>query len=329
MATGAQTAFDASTPHPRELVGQGGRTLHGFAIGPPNPRFLVVAVHGMAEHSARYQETGRRVAEAGGVLWAYDQRGHGPDAQADGSLGHAADRDGFTILAQDLICVIDQARAAHPGIPALVLAQSMGSLVVRDYLQRFPDHAVRLHGCVFSGTVGHPGPRGVVGLWYARAAARIRGRRSPAPDLDAMVFGAYGARFRPLRTRFDWLSRDPVAVDAYVADPLCGFVCSTGFFADLAEATLRVNSRAAARRTPSSLPVLVISGNRDPVGGFGTPVRRATARYQRAGCAHWRCVLYPDARHELYHETNADEVRRDVVSWILDQLPHSDISPRP
>ena len=326
MASGAHAASGSLAPQPKELVGQGGRVLHGYSINAPNPGFLVVAVHGMAEHSARYEITGRAVAEAGGAFWAYDQRGHGPGAQADGSLGHVADRDGFTLLTQDLFCVIDQARAACPGVPAFVLAQSMGSLVVRDYLHRYPDHAARLAGCVLSGTVGHPGLRGVVGLWYARALARIRGRRTPAPDLDAMVFGAYGARFRPPRTRFDWLSRDPAAVDAYVADPLCGFVCSTGFFVDLAEATLRVNGRRAARRTPKSVPVLVISGTRDPVGGFGTPVRRVAARYRSAGCALWRCVLYPDARHELYHETNADEVRRDVVSWMQEQHNRSDIS---
>ena len=302
---------------PETFIGHEGFVLHGYVAGTnPAPRFLAIIVHGMAEHAGRYHTTSARLSLAGAVVYAYDHRGHGPAAAESDSLGFIAEADGFSLLVKDLFCVIEQVRASHPGIPCVLLGQSMGSLVIRDYMARYPEHAVRLQGAVLTGTVGSPGVEGVLGSLYAGLSRRLRGSRSPAPDLDQLTFGSYGKRFRPTRTRFDWLSRDPSEVDAYVADPLCGFVCSTGFFADLVDATMRVNRRRSARRTPDTLPVLVLSGGDDPVGGFGRGVSLAVRRYQKCGCINWTLKLYPDARHELYHETNTNLVHDDICEWL-------------
>ena len=300
--------------------GFSGHALQGYLLALPVgsgiPQMVALFVHGMAEHARRYAAGAAELADIGAVAYAYDQRGHGPAAAAADALGFIAENDGFTLLVKDLVCVIDRLRADHPGLPLVLFGQSMGSLVVRDYLHRYGDHAARLRAVVLSGTVGHPAIAGRLGLLYALALRRRRGTRSAAVELDRLTFGSYDRRFRPTRTAFDWLSREPSAVDLYVQDPLCGFVCSAGFYVDLLRATLRTNSRRAAAATPRSVPMLFISGASDPVGGFGRGVSRVVLRYRRAGVRNITLRLYDNARHELYYETNRHEVWSSVKRWL-------------
>jgi alpha-beta hydrolase superfamily lysophospholipase len=310
--------------HPRTYIGHGGFALHGYTVGVASegldasvaPRYLAVIVHGMAEHSARYLTTAARLAQAGAAVFAFDHRGHGPAAARAGTLGFVDYPDGFALLARDLFCVIEQARSDFPALPCFLFGQSMGALLTLDYVQRYPGHAARLQGVVLTGMVAHPGVQAYLGSAYAGFQCRRRGPQSPAPELDRLTFGSYGKRFQPARTRFDWLSRDPSEVDAYVHDPLCGFVCSTGFFADLTEATLRVLGARAPRRMPRTLPFLVLSGESDPVGGYGRGVAAVVRRFQQNRGSEWTLKLYADARHELYHEINSQEVCDDMCRWI-------------
>ncbi len=309
--------------HHLTFSGFGGHVLRGYRLAEPVaaelPRVVALFVHGMAEHVQRYAATAVALSAIGAAGYGYDQRGHGPAAAENGSLGFISRDDGFALLVRDLVCVIDQLRADYPGVPLVLFGQSMGSLVIRDYLQRYSDHAARLHAVVLSGTVGHPGPAGRLGLLYALGLRHVRGARSAARELDRLTFGSYGRRFRPARTAFDWLSREPSAVDAYANDPLCGFVCSSGFYVDLLRATLRTNSSRAAAATPACVPMLLISGAADPVGGFGRAVKAVAARYRRAGGRRVTLRLFDEARHELYHETNRTEVWDLVKQWLLEE----------
>lgn len=303
--------------------------LQGYLLAQPHdgaPRSVALFVHGMAEHARRYRATAERLAGVAGGngigarVYSYDQRGHGEAARVDGLLGFVANRDGFRLLVDDLVHVIDHLRTLHPGLPFVLLGQSMGTLVIRDYMQRYPDHAARLDAVVLSGAVAHPGLAGRIALGYARLRCRRGGARAPAHALDALTFGSYGKRFRPLRTRFDWLSRDPQAVTAYDSDPLCGFVCTNSFYVELFRAALRANGRRAVRRMPPAVPCLFISGDLDPVGGYGRGVAQAAALCSRAGMNAVGVRLYEAARHELYHETNRQEVWNDLLQWLT-QIP--------
>ncbi len=305
--------------------------LQGYLLAQPEnrpPRAVALFVHGMAEHARRYRATAKRLAgigtaDGGGIdacVYAYDQRGHGETGRRDSMLGFVADRDGFRLLVDDLVHVIDHLRTLHPGLPFMLLGQSMGTVVIRDYMQRYPDHAARLDAVVLSGAVGHPGFAGWIALGYARLLCRRRGARAPAHALDTLTFGSYGKRFRPLRTPFDWLSRDPQAVDAYAGDPLCGFVCATSFYVELFRAVLRVNGRRSVRRMPKAVPCLFIAGDADPVGNYGRGVAAAASRCRRAGMRAVGTRLYEAARHELYHETNRQQVWDDLLHWLRQTL---------
>jgi alpha-beta hydrolase superfamily lysophospholipase len=127
---------------------------------------------------------------------------------------------------------------------------------------------------------------------------------------------AFNAPFAPARTDFDWLSRDPAQVDAYVADPRCGFGLD-------AEATKAMFTGARALADPdrlsamrADLPVYIAVGEHDPVNGQLVLVNTLVDRYRAAGITDITLTVYPQARHEVFNETNREEVVADLLAWL-------------
>ncbi len=295
-----------------------GTALHTHRWLPEGPPKAVVQIaHGMAEHSARYARLAEALTGAGYAVYAGDHRGHGATA-SKADHGYFADTDGWDTVVADLRAVTDFAREEHPGLPVFLVGHSMGSFLARAYVI---EDSRELAGLVLSGTAGDPGLLGKVGALVAATEARLRGRRHVSTMLDAMTFGQYNAAFKPNRTDFDWLSRDEAEVDLYVADDLCGNTFTSGFFADLLGGLGVINDRRQVARVRRDLPILLVAGDADPVGDKGKGVRAVAEQYQSVGVADVTCTLYPGARHEIFNETNRDEVTADVVRWLDAHLP--------
>lgn len=278
---------------------------------------VVQLTHGMAEHSARYERFAQALTDAGYAAWIHDHRGHGETSSAPAERGYYADDHGWDTAVEDIHAVSLAAQQAHPGLPLFFFGHSMGSLLGRDYVTRYGQD---LTGAVFSGTAAHPGLLGKVGQGLATVESRIRGRRATSRLMNTMTFGSYNRGFRPTDTDFDWLSRDRDEVRAYVEDPRCGEVFTAGFFADLLGGLNRLHGLAA--RVPHDLPLLVVSGDRDPVGGKdGAGVRDIADAFRAGGVEDVTLELFPGARHELLNETNRDEVTDLVIGWLDDHLP--------
>lgn len=279
---------------------------------------MVQVSHGMAEHSARYDRFARALTAVGYAVYANDHRGHGITT-VDADVGYFADTDGWDTVVADLAVVGAHARAEHPDIPMVLFGHSMGSTLARTYVTRHPDDVDAL---ILSGVAGDPGVPGKVGLGIARLEARIRGRRHVSPLMNSLVFGRFNAAFKPARTDFDWLSRDPAEVDKYVDDPRCGAVFTSGFYSDMLGGLAALRHDDIIRLMPHDLPVLLISGEMDPVGGkASTGVKSVAAQLRRVGVHDVTLTIYPGSRHELLNETNRDEVTADVISWLQRSLP--------
>ena len=282
-------------------------------------RAALLIVHGMAEHARRYDRFASSLVAAGFAVYAHDQRGHGETAAHAAGLGHLADEDGWQRLIDDVDGVRGLIRHdLGADVPIVLFGHSMGSFVAREYAIQ---HSDRIAALVLSGTGDDPGVLGAAGRLLARAESRMRGGRRPSPTLTSMSFGGFNKAFAPNRTDFDWLSRDTAEVDAYVADPFCGFVCTSGFFADLLGGLSGLSVQARVDAVRDDLPVLVIAGDADPVGKDGKGPRQARAQYLRAGLRDVSLKLYPGARHEILNETNRDEVTSDVLSWLESRVP--------
>jgi alpha-beta hydrolase superfamily lysophospholipase len=277
-----------------------------------SPRAVVQIVHGLAEHSARYDRLAHALTAAGFAVYAHDHRGHGP-ACPPADLGFVAERHGWRRLLDDIEAVAERIGADHPGRPRVFFGHSMGSFLGQTYIA---ERGGELAAAALSGTSGPPPAILPLGKRIVAFERWRQGPRAKSALVQALLFGEQNKPFRPARTPFDWLSRDPDEVDKYVEDPLCGFALTNQLAADLVGALSDLASPALAARIPKSLPIYVFSGARDPVGA---KLQGLLDVYRAAGL-DVTAKIYPEARHETLNEINRDEVTRDLISWLDGRL---------
>jgi alpha-beta hydrolase superfamily lysophospholipase len=269
-------------------------------------RSAVVVVHGASEHSGRYDRVARVLNHEGHAVYAPDLRGHGRTAAATGP-GLIGPR-GMDGVLDDIGELLTRARADVGDRPVVLFGHSLGSLVVQAFVE---ERGGDLAGYVLSGTMGQ-----MEGA--ADMAAGIRQAVDAGmADEPLDMLGGFNAGFEPARTTFDWLSRDPDEVDAYVADPLCGddLPLTYGFVAAMLDTIATVMEAPGIDRIPKDLPVLLLTGEEDPVSGSGVQVRALEKQMRDAGL-DITAKYYAGARHEVLNETNRDEVHADLVAWL-------------
>ena len=143
-----------------------------------------------------------------------------------------------------------------------------------------------------------------------------------------MVVGAFNKQFEPVRTEADWLSRDSAEVDKYVGDPLCRFRPTVQLWIDLLSALYEIAKPARQARIPKQLPIYIIAGTRDPASANGKGLEQLLSAYHAAGLQRVACRFYPDARHELFNETNREEVTRELLAWLDEATGQGNYSSR-
>jgi alpha-beta hydrolase superfamily lysophospholipase len=285
------------------------------------PKAALHIVHGMAEYALRYRRLAEKLTAAGIEVWAADQRGHGKTADLSlnkpgrgGLLGHCGDGYGFSLVTKDIYTLNKEIKKTV-NTPVFLLGHSWGSFIVQNYIEEYTND-LNIDGCILSGTKG-PGDLMVkLGLPFLTVLAALRGQRKGSRLARAMGDGQYNNPFKPNRTQFDWISRDEGEVDKYIADPLCGFLCSSGFYRDLTRILNNIHRPEKITSIKINLPVYVFSGSSDPVGAMGASTTALVNEYRKAGIKDLEFVLYPGARHETLNETNREEVMDNLLSWI-------------
>ena len=271
-------------------------------------RATVQVVHGLSEHAGRYGRLAAALTARGVAVAALDQRGHGRTAESTGPGGFGPGATSDAVL-DDVRDLGARLAAEHPGVPYVLLGHSLGSAVALASAER---DGAGLAGLVLSGPIG-VAPHLAAAVPQLEAA--VAGGMGEQP-MDAL--GAFNAPFEPARTPYDWLSRDAAEVDAYLADPLCGddvpptYAYGAGMFALVSRAA----SPEGVAGLPAGLPVLLLSGQRDPVGGEDAAQVTALAELIRGRGLPVEQHVYPDARHEVFNETNRDEVTADLLAWL-------------
>ncbi|MRX74178.1 alpha/beta fold hydrolase [Bacillus lacus] len=274
--------------------------------------------HGMAEHIGRYSRFAQQLAKEGFAVYGNDHRGHGSVIDKENIRGYFSKEDGFENVTDDLFAVTKLIQQEHPRQPVFLLGHSMGSFLARRYIQKYGDE---LAGVILSGTSGNPGLLGAAGIMISRFESKRLGEKTPSSRMNTLTFGSYNKKFRRhARTEFDWLTRDEDEVDRYLNDPDCGGIFTSGFFEDLLYGLKTINLKSNLEQMPKNLPVLLISGEEDPVGNFGKGVKQAYRSYVQAGMKDVELKLYPGARHELLNEVNKEEIDQDILSWILKRI---------
>src|ERR1700742_3219519 len=256
------------------------------------PRAVVQITHGMGEHAQRYDHVARALNDAGYVVYAQDHRGHGASVISEpGNLGDG----GWPALVDDIGGVSAPIRGEQAGLPLVLLGHSMGSFAIQQYLLR---HSWEVDAAVLTGTA-------VIDLL------------EPALDLDQPLdLVMFNAAFAPARTDYDWLTRDEAIVDAYVADPLCGFGLDPSSAKQMFEGARALANPGELANIRPDLPLYIAVGEQDPVNGGLTLLTPLVDRLKDAGLTDVTTVTYPGARHEILNETNRDEVIGALISWL-------------
>jgi len=275
-----------------------------------SPQAVMLIAHGMAEHAARYDAFASFLAAGGIDVEAHDHRGHGHTASNADALGFFAEENGWQRVVDDLKERLADLRIRHPGLKLILFGHSMGSFLSQQVLYEAPG---LVDAAILSGSNGKPLRIASLGRLVARLERLRLGKHGRSALLGKLSFGPFNKRFAPNRTDFDWLSRDATQVDAYVADPLCGFACTTQFWIDILDALPALAKEKNRDRVPESLPIFIVSGDEDPVG---VNLSELVKGYRGNGMTHVAAKLYPGGRHEMLNEINRDEVHADVLAWI-------------
>lgn len=301
-----------------QLSSSDGLMLHGKHWLPAEPsKGIVQIAHGMAEHIDRYDSFARYLTQNGYEVYGHNHRGHGKTAGNEANLGYLAPTGGWDLMVDDFIEVTRMIQESAPDKKLFLLGHSMGSFVVRDALRR---GTLAFDGAIIMGSSWQSPVKVKAGQLTARIIRAASGAKARSKLMDIMLFGNYCNRISDPQSSFDWLSRDPEMVRKYVDDPYCGFICTAGFYSDLMDGLSRVMKTKGLEGLNKSLPVLLMSGDGDPVGQYGAGLYRLRDNYLKTGLYDVRLKLYKGGRHELLNEMNRTVVFEDILDWLDKQV---------
>ena len=291
----------------------GGGRIHGCRWTPDGEvKAIVQFVHGIAEYVERYDDFANFLNSKGILVVAEDHMGHGKSICEATPIGCFA--GGWHTAVKDTYRLLKKTMEEFPGVPYILFGHSMGSFMARTILARHPESGIA--GAIICGSAWMPGAVIGAGKAVATLVCKKNGEQKPSQLLQNIMFGGYNKKIEHVRTDCDWLTRDNKIVDAYVADPLCGFIPSAGLVRAMMDGLQYIQDGKNLDAMKKDLPVYFIAGGDDPVGGYGAGVRQAAEEFTKHGMEQVDVKIYPLCRHEIHNEINKQEVYDDVVSWI-------------
>jgi len=276
------------------------------------PKGIIQIAHGMGEHAGRYKNIAEILQKEGFEVYANDHRIHGKSLRPNEVLGEYDGDNYFDDAVEDMKEFSDVIKKDHPNQKIILFGHSMGSFFSRDYVTKYGDDVKLL---VLSGTASFIKVMGTIGLIGANVVKFFKGGKPSNDFLKAMFFNEFSKKFKPNRTKVDWISSDEKEVDLFDKDPLRIEDFSTKVFIDIINGNKKVNEKQAFKTTPKELPIYMFAGESDPVGEMGEGVRKVAKQYQRAGVKDLTLKMY-EGRHEMLNEVNRKEVEKDFINWL-------------
>lgn len=288
--------------------------IHAIAWIPSGPVKAILQIsHGMVEYIDRYDELASCLCQKGYLVVGQDHLGHGASVLNEEDHGYFHKTHGNAIVLGDIHKLYLLMKKHFPSTPYFMLGHSMGSFLLRQYLQTYSDP---LNGAIIMGTGNQPAPVLISGIVLCKLITLFKGDRYRSRLINNMAFGSYNRLFKPARTSYDWLTRDTEQVDKYAADPLCTFIFTANAYYNMFRGMLTLTRRKNLERIPKDLPIFLVSGADDPVGGFGKGVTHVFHEYQKLHIQDVSMKLYPTDRHEIIRELDKETVFEDLAEWL-------------
>ena len=279
---------------------------------------VIQLCHGMVEYMDRYDEFAEYLCSRGFYVVGNDHLGHGKSVQSKSEYGFFHEKYGNACVLADMHTLRQRTMKKYPDVPYFMLGHSMGSIMLRQYIQMYGNG---LSGAILMGVVQEQ-PRAVLltAQRLCRVMAVFRGWHYRSKLVDQMVVGEFNNKFKPARTRADWVTSDNERLDAYVADPLCSFRFTVNAYYHMFGGMLNMEKKESVFMIPKTLPILMAAGTEDPVGGYGKGVRKIYEKYKEAGIRDVTLQLYAGDRHELLNEKDRQQVYHDMSEWLESKI---------
>ncbi len=295
----------------------GVHTLAGVLYLPEcDPKGYFHIVHGMTEHIGRYDKIMSELCEEGYICFGYDNLGHGHTANNDSELGYIAKKGGDDLLCRDVKVFSDAVMAQYEPkygkLPYYLMGHSMGSFITRLATEKY----VRPDKYIIMGTGGKNLAAGA-GLALIAIIKLFKGDKHFSPFVDNIAFGSYNKRFGggTPNDPSPWLTNDEEHRNKYYSDKFCTFKFSLSAMADLIRLMKNSNRGAWFKNMSDGMPLLLLSGEDDPVGNYGKGVEQVCSGLQKQA-KNASCILYKNARHEILNDFTYEQVKSDILNFI-------------
>lgn len=267
-------------------------------------------VHGMTEYIDRYDHLFSFLAENGFVAFGYDHLGHGKTAESDDELGFIAHKDGWKYLVNDVVTFTKAVKKIYPETPTALMGHSMGSFIARLVAESY---AAEYDKFIFCGTSG-PNPASSAGLLLVKIIKAFKGEKHKSNLIQNIAFGGYNKGFQG-DTPYEWLTNDREIINKYAADKYCTFRFTVSAMGDLMNLLSKCNRGAWFKSLDGTKPILLIAGDKDPVGNYGKGVKAVYEKLIKNGK---KCdiKLYENCRHEIHNDICKDEMFSDILKFI-------------
>lgn len=292
--------------------------IHAITWKPQGKVSAVVQIsHGMCEFIDRYDEFANFLCDKGILVTGNDHLGHGQSVINKDRYGYFAKKDPNGCVIADIHRLRQKTQSDYPDVPYFMVGHSMGSYLLRQYIGM---HGEGLAGAVIVGTGTEPAARMYLLRTLLRIIAPFNSWEKTNAFINKLGFGDNNARIDNPRTGADWLTKDEKIVDAYCANPLCNFSFTLNGYEGLGKTVIMCQKPSLVNKIPKDLPLLIISGDQDPVGAYGEGVKKAFELYQKAEIKDLKMTLYPGDRHEILNETDRDQIYKELFIWFTKHM---------
>lgn len=276
------------------------------------PKAVIQIFHGMMEYGERYKSFAEYFNSKGFIVYSNDLRGHGRTASSVEELGYIGE-DGFNKIVKDELIITKLINENHPKLPVIIYSHSFGSFIAQEYMINYGNY---VNGVILAGSAARKGPEVAAGKIVAYLEKLLFGNKKKSRLLTFLTFFNHNKKVKNNTSKFSWLTRNLDEIKKFEEDELCGAMFSAEFYYYFFSALCLLYKKERLSRIPVNLPILIISGTDDPVGSYGSFVKKLYKIYSSTGIEDVKIKLYENARHELVHETNRDEIFSDITKWI-------------
>ena len=272
---------------------------------------VVVVSHGMAEHMGRYEWLINKLNKDGFHVIGNDHRGHGKWIINGFKEGEFNTTNGWDLVTEDLTNLIHSSQKQFPNLKHYLLAHSMGSYIALSIINK----DLKLSGLVLSGSSFIPSITLFIQRLLIKIIVVLNGREAKSNFIDTITMRSFNNKFKPTKTPNDWISTDIDNVEKYTNDPLCGFIASNGLWADMSNSFKTIYNKNYYASSDHNLPILIISGDKDPVGEMGAGVKRLH-KFLKSIFKNTSCILLDNERHEVFSGLDKNNTYLKLKSFL-------------